>query len=139
MLNRCDFIGNVGRDPEIRALQNGDEVANLSLGVSARWKDQSGKQQERTEWVRVVVFGGLVNVVKNYVKKGSHLFISGKLQTRKWTDQSGQEKYSTEIVLQGYDAKLIMLDTRKADDFEHQQEKQNGYQPQADLDDALPF
>ena len=110
MLNQCQFIGNLGKDPEIRTTQNGAKVANFSLAVSESWKDKSGQKQERTEWVNVVVWSdGLVGVIEKYLSKGSKVFISGKMQTRKWEDKSGATKYMTEIVLQGFDAKLIML------------------------------
>ena len=109
MLNRCDFIGNLGKAPEIRTTQNGAKVANFSLAVSESWKDKSGQKQERTEWVNVVVWGdGLVGVIEKYLSKGSKVFNSGKMQTRKWEDKSGTTKYMTEIVLQGFD-ELIML------------------------------
>ncbi len=116
-LNKVMLIGNCGNDPEIRSTQDGKELANLSIATSERWKDKmTGEQRERTEWHRVVIFNpGLVTVVKNYVKKGSKLFIEGQLQTRKWTDQSGQDKYTTEVVLQGYGGQLTMLDSRGGD------------------------
>lgn len=109
-LNKACLIGNVGKDPEIRTMNSGDRVANLSIATSDKWKDkQSGEQKERTEWHRIVVWGGLVDVVDRYVKKGMKLYVEGKIQTRKWTDQAGVEKYSTEIVLQGFGAVLEML------------------------------
>lgn len=110
-LNQCQFIGNVGAEPEIRSLPSGGMVANFSLAVTEKWKDKaSGEPREKTEWIRIVAFSeGLVRVIQSYVSKGSKLFISGKMQTRKWQDQSGQDRYSTEIVLQGFDAKLVML------------------------------
>lgn len=156
MINKVILVGNVGNDPEIRAMQNGDEVANFSLATSERWKDKnSGEKKEKTEWHRVVAWGNLATVVKNYVKKGSKLYIEGKLQTRKWTDQSGVEKYSTEIILQGFNATLQMLDSRAGDSSgvdAHNEAKANGYQPQTteqakqtaqssvqELDDDIPF
>jgi len=111
MINRCDFIGNLGRDPETRTFQNGNKVANLRIAVTEKWKDKdSGEKKECTEWVPVAIFGPLVNVAESYLRKGSKIYISGKMQTRKWQDQSGQDRYSTEVVLQGPDAKLVMLD-----------------------------
>lgn len=111
MLNKCTFIGNVGRDPEIRAMQDGKEIANLSIGVTEKWKTKSGEKAEKTEWVRVAVFNeGLVRVIKSYVKKGSKIYIEGQLQTRKWTDKDGVDKYSTEVVLSGFGGQLILLD-----------------------------
>lgn len=111
MLNQVNLIGNLGADPEIRSLNSGDKVANLRLAVSERWKDKNtGERKEKTEWVSVVVFGNLVSVIESYVKKGSKLYVSGKLQTRKWQHSDGTDRYSTEVVLQGFDAKLVMLD-----------------------------
>lgn len=112
-INKVILVGNLGRDPEIRSTQDGREIANLALATSESWKDRNtGEKREKTEWHRIVIFNeGLVNVVKNYVKKGSKLYIEGQLQTRKWEDASGQERYSTEIVLQGYGGNLTMLDS----------------------------
>ena len=111
------FIGNVGRDPEVRSTQDGKEIANFSLACSESWKDKnSGERKEKTEWIRVSVFNaGLVGVVKNYVKKGSKIYIEGSLQTRKWTDKDGVEKYSTEVVLQNYGGQLILLGSKQSD------------------------
>lgn len=113
-VNKVILVGNVGNDPEIRSFNNGGKVANFSLATSESWRDkQSGEKKEKTEWHRVAVFNdGLVGVIERYVKKGSKLYIEGKLQTRKWTDNSGVEKYSTEVVLQGYGGNLTMLDGR---------------------------
>lgn len=114
MLNKVQLIGNVGQDPEIRSMNSGDRVANLSIATSEKWKDKnSGEKKERTEWHRVVVWGPLVDVIDNYVNKGDRLFLEGQLQTRKWQDQSGNDRYSTEVVLRGFDAKLIMLSGKK--------------------------
>lgn len=114
-VNKVILVGNLGRDPEIRALQDGREIAHLNLATSESWKDRhTGERRERTEWHRVVVFNeGLVNICKNYLKKGAKIFVEGSLQTRKWTDQAGNEKYSTEVVLQGFNAALTMLDSRR--------------------------
>ncbi len=113
-VNKVILIGNLGRDPEIRSLQDGSRVANLSLATSESWRDKaSGERRERTEWHRVVIFNDrLVDVVERFLKKGSKVYVEGQLQTRKWTDQSGQEKYSTEIVLQRFRGELTMLDGR---------------------------
>lgn len=113
MLNQCQFIGNLGADPEVRTFQNGGKVCNLRLAVSETWKDKnSGEKKERTEWVSVAIFSeGLAGVAERYLKKGSKVFVSGKMTTRKWQDQSGADRYSTEIVLQGFEAKLVMLDS----------------------------
>lgn len=114
-VNKVILVGNLGRDPEVRNTQDGRELVNLSLATSESWRDKStGERREKTEWHRVVIFNeNLVNVAKNFLRKGSKVYLEGALQTRKWTDQSGQEKYSTEIVLQGYNAALTMLDTKK--------------------------
>ena len=107
-VNKVILIGNLGRDPEIRSMPNGDRIANLSIATSETWRDKSsGERKEKTEWHRVVIFNdNIVKVVENYVKKGSTVYIEGALQTRKWTDQSGVEKYSTEVVLQGFGGTL---------------------------------
>lgn len=110
-LNKVMLIGNLGADPEIRSFQNGGKVANLRIATSERYKDRDGNQQEKTEWHSVAVFSeGLVNVIERYVKKGSKLYIEGQLQTRKWQDQSGNDRYSTEVVLRGFNGTLTMLD-----------------------------
>ena len=113
-VNKVILVGNVGNDPEIRTFQNGGRVANLSLATSESWKDKAtGERKDKTEWHRVSVLNeGLVNVIENYVKKGSKLYIEGQLETRKWQDQSGQDKYSTEVVLRPYRGELTMLDAR---------------------------
>ena len=113
-VNKVILVGNLGRDPEIRTTQDGLKIANLSLATSESWRDKnSGERKERTEWHRVVIFNErLVDVVEKYVKKGSKLYIEGALQTRKWTDNSGAEKYTTEVVLQRFRGELTMLDGR---------------------------
>lgn len=113
-VNKVILVGNVGKDPEIRRTQDGRPIANLSLATSETWRDKNtGERKEKTEWHRVVVFSEpLCKVIEQYVKKGAKLYIEGQLQTRKWTDQSGVEKYSTEVVLQGFNGTLTMLDGR---------------------------
>ena len=113
-INKVILIGNVGQDPEVRSTQDGREIANFSLATSESWKDKnSGEKKEKTEWHRVVIFSpGLVNIVKSYVKKGSKIYIEGSLQTRKWTDAQGLEKFTTEIVLQNFNSTLQILDSR---------------------------
>ena len=113
-VNKVILIGNVGQDPEIRQFQNGGQVASFSLATSETWKDKNtGERREKTEWHRISVLNeGLVRVVQNYVKKGSKLYIEGQLETRKWQDQSGADRYSTEVVLRGYNGNLTMLDSR---------------------------
>ena len=109
-LNQVSLIGNLGADPDIRATNSGSKIANIRLATSETWKDKSGDKQERTEWHTVVVFGdGLVRVVENYVKKGDTIFVQGQLRTRKWTDQNGNERYATEVVLSGPGANLRLL------------------------------
>jgi single-strand DNA-binding protein len=113
-VNKVILIGNLGADPEIRRTQDGRPIANLRIATSETWRDRdSGERREKTEWHRVVIFNdGLCKVAENYLKKGSKVYIEGQLQTRKWTDQSGAERYSTEIVLQGFNSVLTMLDGR---------------------------
>lgn len=113
-VNKVILIGNLGRDPEVRTMQNGGKVCNLSVATSERWRDRSsGEMQERTEWHRVVIFDEkIAEVCERYLKKGSKVYLEGQLQTRKWTDQSGVEKYTTEVVLQRFRGNLVMLDGR---------------------------
>ena len=113
-VNKVILVGNLGRDPEVRSLQDGTKVANLSVATSETWKDKnSGERRERTEWHRVVIFNErLADVAEKYLKKGSKVYIEGQLQTRKWTDHSGTEKYTTEVVLQRFRGELTMLDGR---------------------------
>lgn len=136
MLNKVILIGNLGADPEIRSMQSGDEVCNLSVATSEHWKDkQTGEKKEKTEWHRVTIFTpGLVGVVKNYLKKGSKVYLEGQLQTRSW-EQDGEKKYTTEVVLRGFNSKLIMLDGRQSDD---RAEEQQPVEPQDDGDE-IPF
>ncbi|WP_417807790.1 single-stranded DNA-binding protein [Thioclava sp.] len=111
-VNKVILIGNLGRDPEVRTFSNGNKVCNLRIATSETWRDkQSGERKERTEWHSVAIFQeGLVKIAEQYLRKGSKVYIEGKLQTRKWQDQSGQDRYSTEVVLQGFDGTLTMLD-----------------------------
>ncbi len=152
MLNKCMFIGNLGRDPEIRHTQSGDAVANLSLATTERWKDKnSGEKRERTEWVRVVIFGPVAKIAEQYLRKGSKIYIEGSLQTRKWQDQQGNDKYSTEVVLTGFGGKLVMLDGKQDGGDGGQsygQATRGGEQTEGfdagpegggDLDDEIPF
>lgn len=113
-VNKVILVGNLGRDPEIRSMQNGGKVCNLSVATSERWRDRtSGEQQERTEWHRVVIFDDrIVDVAERYLKKGAKIYLEGELQTRKWQDQSGQERYTTEVVLRKFRGQLTMLDGR---------------------------
>ena len=146
-LNKVLLIGRLGADPEIKQMVNGKNVARLSLATSQTWKDKNtGEKKEKTEWHRVVVFNeGLVNVVQQYLKKGAQVYIEGQLSTRKWKDeQSGQDKYSTEILIQGYNSSLTMLGGSggNASNNISQQisDKETTAQPsQNDLDDEIPF
>lgn len=135
-VNKVILVGNVGQDPEVRYLPNGGSVANISLATSESWMDKNTNQkQEKTEWHRVVFFGKLADIVSQYVKKGSKLYVEGKLQTRKWQDQSGQDKYTTEIVVDGFTGTMQMLDTKGAGNNNSAPQPQNnqapngGYQP----------
>lgn len=113
-VNKVILVGNLGADPEIRRTQDGRPIANLSIATSETWRDRnSGERREKTEWHRVVIFNeGLCKVAENYLRKGSKVYLEGQLQTRKWQDQSGQDRYSTEVVLQGFNSSLTMLDGR---------------------------
>ena len=113
-VNKVILLGNLGRDPEIRSMQSGSKMASFSIATSKRWKDKNTQEQkEKTSWHNIVVFGdGLVNIVENYVKKGSKIYVEGELQTRKWQDQDGNDRYTTEVVLQGYNCNLTLLDSR---------------------------
>ncbi|MDD9723188.1 single-stranded DNA-binding protein [Sulfitobacter sp. PR48] len=113
-VNKVILIGNLGRDPEVRSFQNGGKVCNLRIATSETWKDRNtGERREKTEWHSVAIFQeGLVRIAEQYLKKGSKVYIEGQLQTRKWQDQSGQDRYSTEVVLQGFGSTLTMLDGR---------------------------
>lgn len=115
-VNKVILVGNLGQDPEIRSMQSGDRVASFSVATSENWKDKAtGERKEKTEWHRVAVFNqGLVSVIENYVKKGSKVYLEGQLETRKWTDQSGAERYTTEVVLRPFRGELTMLDSRNA-------------------------
>jgi single-strand DNA-binding protein len=113
-VNKVILVGNLGKDPEIRRTQDGRPIANLSVATSETWRDKgTGERKEKTEWHRVVIFNeGLCKIAEQYLKKGAKVYIEGQLQTRKWTDQSGADKYSTEVVLQGFNSALTMLDGR---------------------------
>src|SRR5512139_3936849 len=112
-VNKVILVGNLGADPEARSLNNGGEVVNLRVATSEQWKDRDGNRQERTEWHQVVIFNeNLGRVAKSYLRKGSKVYLEGQIQTRKWTDQSGNDKYTTEIVLQRFRGELVLLDAR---------------------------
>jgi single-strand DNA-binding protein len=146
-VNKVILVGNLGRDPEVRHTQTGGKIVNLSIATSESWKDrQSGERKEKTEWHRVVIFNeGLAGVAERFLKKGSKVYIEGALQTRKWTDQSGQDKYSTEVVLGGFRGELTILDNRKdgGDSYgssASSSSSDSGWDSApADLDDEIPF
>jgi len=157
-VNKVILVGNLGADPESRSMPSGDEVVNLRVATSETWKDRDGNRQERTEWHRVAIFNqNLAKVAKNYLRKGSKVYLEGQIQTRKWTDQSGQERYSTEVVLQNFRGELVLLDSREGagggasrgafnEDFDDAASApartQSRPQPAAfdtDLDDDVPF
>ncbi|MCD1620934.1 single-stranded DNA-binding protein [Salipiger manganoxidans] len=138
-VNKVILVGNLGQDPEVRTFDNGGEVVHMSIATSEAWKDkQSGERRERTEWHRVAIFNpGLVTVAKNYLKKGSKVYIEGQLETRKWQDQSGADRYSTEVVLRPFRSELTMLDNKGAG-----APAAGGSQPTAPaghVDDEVPF
>ncbi len=145
-LNKVLLIGRLGADPEIKQMVSGKSVARLSLATSQTWKDKNtGEKKEKTEWHRIVVFNeGLVNVVQQYLKKGAQVYVEGQLSTRKWKDeQSGQDKYTTEILIQGYNSSLTMLGSINQNSIPSQDVKQNhddnNIASQDDLDDDIPF
>ena len=115
-VNKVILLGNLGRDPEIRSMQSGSKMATFSIATSKRWKDKvSQEQRDKTSWHNIVVFGdGLVDIVEKYVKKGSKIYVEGELQTRKWQDQEGNDRYSTEVILQGFNSNLTLLDSKKS-------------------------
>ncbi len=115
-VNKVILLGNLGQDPEIRSTQSGSKMATFSMATSKRWRDKNTQEQrDKTSWHNIVVFGdGLVDIVEKYVKKGSKIYVEGELQTRKWQDQDGNDRYSTEVVLQGFNSNLTLLDTRNA-------------------------
>tara|TARA_R110002074_G_scaffold262994_2_gene435132 strand:- start:16324 stop:16818 length:495 start_codon:yes stop_codon:yes gene_type:complete len=160
-LNRVTLIGHLGKDPESKSFQNGGKVVNFSIATSETWKDKnSGEKREKTDWHNVAVFqDGLTSIAENYLRKGSKVMIEGKLQTRKWQDQSGNDRYSTEVVLQGFDAKILLLDGKDAssgsdrvtDNATYGQDRRSAQAAHSDmrgtaagfgdddLDDSVPF
>ncbi|MDB2415477.1 single-stranded DNA-binding protein [Rickettsiales bacterium] len=157
-VNKVILVGNLGRDPEIRSTQDGRELANITVATSESWKDKNtGEKKEKTEWHKVVIFSpGLVNLAKNYLTKGSKVYIEGALQTRKWQDQQGMDRYTTEVVLQGFGSSLTMLDGRSnnnQDSYENSDSSQFSSAATAplgsstnknefvaeELDDEIPF
>jgi single-strand DNA-binding protein len=161
-LNQCQFIGRLGNDPEVRFTQDGKPIASISLAVGESWKDKNtGQKQEKTEWIKVVFFDGIAQIVSDYLKKGSKIFISGKMKTQKWQDKTGQDRYTTEIVVSGFGGTMQMLGSSTGNSQQQQQPmqqqqqnypqhgqqqdqnrppgtQQNSQQPQID-DQAIPF
>jgi single-strand DNA-binding protein len=158
-VNKVILVGNLGADPEARSLNNGGEVVNMRIATSESWKDKDGQRQERTEWHNVVIFNeNLGRVAKSYLRKGSKVYIEGQIQTRKWTDQTGNDRYTTEIVLQRFRGELVLLDSRGegggsgggfgGDEYGSSNFSGGGSKPQSrpqpaafdsDLDDDVPF
>lgn len=141
-VNKVILVGNLGRDPEVRTMQDGNKVVNLSLATSESWKDRnSGERRERTEWHRLVIFNEhLADVAEKYCRKGSRVYVEGQLQTRKWTDQSGAEKYTTEVVLQRFRGELQLLGDGKPQEWEEPQRPLEMAGAGGDLDDSeIPF
>ena len=147
-LNKVQLIGRLGSDPEIKQMVNGKNVARLSIATSQSWKDKStGERKEKTEWHKIVIFNeGLVNVVRQYLNKGANIYVEGQLSTRKWRDEkSGQDKYSTEVVLQGFNSSLTMLDSKNKSSNSNENESKSSLpnddviQPSSELDDEIPF
>lgn len=142
MINKVTLLGNIGQDPEIRTTQGGKELASFSLATSETWKDKaSGEKKTKSEWHKVVIFNdNLVNLVKNYTQKGSKIYIEGKLQTRDWQDKDGNKKYTTEIILNGFESKIVLLDN-KDDNKPKMSESDDKAFKEADnsLDDEIPF
>jgi len=144
-LNKVMLIGRLGQDPEVRSTQDGRSLCTFSIATSESWNDKNtGEKREKTEWHRIVVFNeGLVNIIHQYVKKGSNVFIEGQLQTRKWEDKDGIEKYTTEVVLQGFNSTFKMLDGRNTNSIENNFDQNNSISDSgnfdADIDDDIPF
>ena len=141
-INKVILIGSLGKDPEIRSMQDGKTIVNFSIATSENWKDKTtGEQKAKTEWHRVVIFNEhLAKVAQNYLKKGSKVYVEGQLQTRKWTDQSGVEKYTTEVVLQRFKGELTMLDGRSEERVGNEVQNKTEAQPlNNNMDDEIPF
>jgi single-strand DNA-binding protein len=139
-LNQCTITGRLGADPEIRRTQAGKPIANLRVACSETWRDNNGERQEKTEWFTVVIFSeGLCKIAESYLRKGSRVLLQGKMQTRKWKDQSGNDRYSTEMVLQGFDAKLVMLDSAGSEQRPRQPDDGDSYGNDGADTDSIPF
>jgi len=139
-VNKVILVGNLGRDPEVRTTQDGNKIINMTVATSETWKDKSGQKQERTEWHRIVIFNKhLADIAEQYLRKGSKVYLEGQLQTRKWTDQQGAEKYTTEVVLQNFKGELQMLDSKEPrGEYIDSGGKRHASEID-DLDDEIPF
>ena len=140
-VNKVILVGHLGKDPEIRSTQGGDKIANLSIATSETWRDKaSGERKDKTEWHKVVIFNeGLAKLAESYLRKGSKVYLEGALQTRKWTDKDGAERYSTEVVLQKYRGELVLLDSKGDSDTAPARADRPVETFAADLDDEIPF
>ena len=142
-VNKAIILGFVGNEPEIRSTQDGKNVANFSIATSESWKDKnSGEKKEKTEWHRITAFGNLADVVKNYVRKGSKVYIEGSIQTRKWVNKEGVDQYTTEIILQGFNSTIQLLDSKKDGEgiSQHSVDKGNGFVSESDDSNSeIPF
>ena len=130
MVNKVIIVGNLGHDPQLRQMENGTEIATFSVATSEKWKDKNGEKQSKTEWHKIVAFGKVAEIIGKYLAKGSKVYIEGKLQTRSWEDDAGNKKYTTEIVMNGFDSKLEMLGENK---------KVETSPPVKELNDDIPF
>ena len=130
MVNKVIIVGNLGHDPQLRQMENGTEIATFSVATSEKWKDKNGEKQSKTEWHKIVAFGKVAEIIGKYLAKGSKVYIEGKLQTRSWEDDAGNKKYTTEIVMNGFDSKLEMLGENK---------KVETSPPAKELNDDIPF
>jgi single-strand DNA-binding protein len=143
-VNKVILVGNLGRDPEVRSAQDGSKIVSLSIATSENWKDRiSGERKDRTEWHRVVIFNDrLAEVAEKYLRKGSKIYIEGQLQTRKWTDNTGQEKYTTEVVLSKYRGELTMIDSRQdggGEAIDYESQSSPVLKSSSRFDDEIPF
>lgn len=140
-LNKVQLIGRLGNDPDIRSMQSGDRVANLSVATSETWKDKSsGEKKERTQWHKVVVMNQpLVNLIEGYVSKGSQVYLEGQLETRKWQDKNGLDQYTTEVILRPFNGQIVLLGGKSQEQSGHDKAKSNDYQPQDQFEDDIPF
>ena len=142
MINKVTLLGNIGQDPEIRTTQGGKELASFSLATSETWKDKaSGEKKTKSEWHKVVIFNdNLVNLVKNYTQKGSKIYLEGKLQTRDWQDKDGNKKYTTEIILNGFESKIVLLDNKEDNKPKMSESDDKAFkEAETSLDDEVPF